>query len=143
MLSPAVTWKPKQLVQFDAAEPAVESRKPLFGLDLEALEARMVEAGEPAWRGRQLAEALYRQRIAGLDAITTLPKPLRQRLAAQGWEVGRPRIARVFQSVDGTERYLVECMGQNAQTVETVWMPEGDGGESGDGSEAEETGGEL
>ncbi len=139
MLSPAVTGKPKQLVQLDAAEPAGESRKPLFGLDLEALTARMVEAGEPAWRGRQLAEALYRQRIAGLDAMTTLPKPLRQRMAAEGWEVGRPRLAQVFESVDGTERYLVECQGQDAQTVETVWMPEGDGGETGDGSEAEET----
>jgi 23S rRNA (adenine2503-C2)-methyltransferase len=118
------------------------SRTPLFGLDAEALAARMVEEGEPAWRGRQLAEALYRQRIAGLDAITTLPKPLRQRLAAQGWEVGRPRIAQVFESVDGTERYLVECQGQDAQTVETVWMPEGDGGETGDGTEAFETNGE-
>jgi 23S rRNA (adenine2503-C2)-methyltransferase len=92
----------------------------------------MVEAGEPPWRGRQLAEALYRQRIGKLDAITTLPKPLRQRLAAEGWEVGRPQIAQVFRSVDGTERYLVQC--QDAETVEAVWMPEGDGGEAGDGS---------
>jgi 23S rRNA (adenine2503-C2)-methyltransferase len=108
------------------------SRRPLFGLDAEALAAQMVEAGEPPWRGRQLAEALYRQRIGELDAITTLPKPLRQRLAAEGWEVGRPQIAQVFRSVDGTERYLVQC--QDAETVETVWMPEGDGGEAGDGS---------
>jgi 23S rRNA (adenine2503-C2)-methyltransferase len=152
-----VTGKPKQLVQLDAAEQSVESRKPLFGLDLQALAARMVATDEPAWRGKQLAEALYRQRIDGLDAITTLPKPVRQRLAAEGWEVGRPRIAQVFESVDGTERYLVECMGQDAQTagvpgdrsivagvetVETVWMPEGDGGETGDGTEAFETNGE-
>jgi 23S rRNA (adenine2503-C2)-methyltransferase len=55
----------------------------------------MVEAlGEPAWRGRQLAEALYRQRIAELDEITTLPKALRQRLAAEGWQVGRPPLRR-------------------------------------------------
>ena len=31
-------------------------------------------------------------------------------------------------------RYLVACA--DGQTVETVWMPEGDGGEAGDGSEA-------
>ncbi len=98
----------------------------------------MVEAGEPAWRGGQLAAALYRQRIDRLEAITTLPKPLRQRLVAEGWEVGRPGIAQAFESVDGTERYLVMCQGLDAQTVETVWMPEGDGGESGDGSEADE-----
>ena len=34
--------------------------------------------------------------------------------------------------MDGTERYLVA--GQDGQTVETVWMPGGDGGEQGDGS---------
>jgi 23S rRNA (adenine2503-C2)-methyltransferase len=37
--------------------------------------------------------------------------------------------------VDGTERYLVQT---GVETVETVWMPEGDDGETGDGSEAED-----
>ena len=142
ILSPAVTGKPQQFVQLDAAEPAGILRKPLFGLNLLALAGRMVEAGEPAWRGKQLAEALYRQRVGALDTITTLPKPLRQRLVAEGWDVGRPRIAQVFESVDGTERYLVESAGGDGQKVETVWMPEGDGGETGDGSEADGANGE-
>ena len=123
------------LIGIDTSAPLNGSRKRLFGLDAEALAARMVEAGEPDWRGRQLAEAMYRQRIAELSAITTLPKALREKLAAEGWEVGRPRIAQVFQSVDGTERYLVQGLDEN--TVEAVWMPEGDEGETGDGSEAE------
>jgi 23S rRNA (adenine2503-C2)-methyltransferase len=92
----------------------------------------MIELGEPKWRGRQFAEALYRQRLADLDSITTLPKTLRQRLVAEGWQVGRPKVAQVFTSVDGTERYLVQGQGPDALTVETVWMPEGDGGEAGD-----------
>jgi 23S rRNA (adenine2503-C2)-methyltransferase len=54
--------------------------------------------------------------------------------------VGRPRIAQVFKSVDGTERYLVQGQGDGGQTVETVWMPEGDGGETGDGSGIEAKG---
>jgi 23S rRNA (adenine2503-C2)-methyltransferase len=95
----------------------------------------MAEVGEPAWRGRQLAEALYRQRVTELEAITTLPKALRARLAGEGWHVGRPKIGQVFVSQDGTERYLVEGVA-GPETVETVWMPEGDGGEAGDGSEA-------
>jgi len=99
----------------------------------------MTAAGESAWRGRQLAEALYRQRVDELDAITTLPKVLRGRLAEEGWQVGRPVIEQVFQSVDGTERYLIRVEGQ---TVETVWMPEGDGGECGDGSESDSGSGE-
>ncbi len=119
----------------------------LFGLDMGALAARMTEMGEPAWRGRQLAEALYRQRVAELEEVTTLPRALRRKLADEGWSVGRPAIAQVFRSVDGTERYLVNCgvhggrsmaagvRSGDGATVETVWMPEGDGGESGDGSD--------
>ena len=124
-----------QLVRLDAGPAAPESIPPLFGLDSEALSARIVTAGEPPWRGSQLAEALYRQRVTELDEITTLPKSLRQRLTEEGWQVGRPAIVQVFQSVDGTERYLVQ--GDDTQTVETVWMPEGDNGESGDGSDAD------
>jgi 23S rRNA (adenine2503-C2)-methyltransferase len=150
MLSQAMHEDSPQLATFDANRPARGSRKPLFGLDAGALAALMVEAGEPAWRGHQLADALYRQRLAELGEITTLPKPLRARLDAEGWRVGRPRIAQVFQSVDGTERYLVECLGGDGLTgasgvpgdrsfatgvVETVWMPEGDDGETGDESD--------
>ena len=130
MQSSEPTGNPSQLVLLKSTD--AEARKSLFGLDRAALAAQMTAQGEPAFRGRQLAEALYRQRVADLDGITTLPKPLRQRLSASGWEVGRPQIAQVFQSVDGTERYLIQSHGQTgAETVETVWMPEGDDGETG------------
>ena len=142
MLDPAVTGSPDQLVQLDAArkpvdlQPSAPFVKPLFGLSAEELSALMVELGEPGWRGRQISEAMYRQQVTELSEITTLSKSLRKSLTEAGWEVGRPRIGQVFQSVDGTERFLVQC---GAETVETVWMPEGDGGEAGDGSEAEGT----
>jgi 23S rRNA (adenine2503-C2)-methyltransferase len=104
-------------------------RRSLFGLDTAALTLLFTELGERPYRGRQLAEALYRQRAAHLDEITTLPKALRDRLTAEGWEVGRPAIAEAFKSVDGTERYLIRVEnGAGSQTVETVWMPEGDDG---------------
>jgi 23S rRNA (adenine2503-C2)-methyltransferase len=114
-----------------------KTQKPLFGLDGASLAKVMAEAGEPAWRGKQLAEALYRQRVGGIDGITTLSKSLREKLA-EGFAVARPRIAQVFTSVDGTERYLVET--SKGDTVETVWMPEGDGGEAGDGTGADDEG---
>ena len=47
-----------------------------------------------------------------------------------------PQIEKRFVSQDGTVRYLIEFA--DGQSVETVWMPEGDGGEAGDGSEAGE-----
>jgi 23S rRNA (adenine2503-C2)-methyltransferase len=84
-----------------------------------------------------LVEAMYCQWIAEISEITTLPKSLRRQLAAEGWQVGRPEIVQAFQSADGTERYLVQSQteGLAGQTVETVWMPEGDDGEAGDGSD--------
>lgn len=97
----------------------------------------MVTLREPKWRGRQLAEAIYRQRIVDVEGISTLPKALRQKIVEDGWQVGRPRIVQAFHSGDGTERYLVQGQSQDGMTVETVWMPEGDEGETGDGSEAE------
>ncbi len=57
-------------------------------------------------------------------------------MISEGWEVGRPKIARAFVSADGTERYLVEGQTLDGQTVEAVWMPEGDGGEAGDGTDS-------
>lgn len=135
MLCPAVSMPPSQLVRLDTNGPRVGSRTALFGLDAAALAGQMTELGEPVWRGRQLAEALYRQRVTELEAITTLPRALRARMAADGLAVGRPRIGQVFVSQDGTERYLVEGVA-GPETVETVWMPEGDDGEAGDGSEA-------
>ena len=99
--------------------------QPLFGLDLAALTQLFAEMGERPYRAKQLAEAMYRQRVTHLDQITTLPQGLRERLTAAGWEIVRPHIAESFKSVDGTERYLIQT---GAQTVETVWMPEGDEG---------------
>ena len=137
MLGPAVSAQFNQLLRLDTNRPVEGSSAVLFGLDAAALASRFVEIGEPGWRGRQLTEAMYRQWLATLDELTTLPKALRQRLSNEGWSIGRPRIAQTVISNDGTERYLVECPSAGSQTVETVWMPEGDGGETGDGSDAE------
>ena len=84
MLAQAMTGDSSPLVSLDAKRGAGGSLRPLFGLDSAALSATMMAAGEPAWRGRQVAEALYRQWVADLDGITTLPKALRLRLAAEG-----------------------------------------------------------
>jgi len=123
------------LVQLGDAATAGGQLRALFGRDLAELTALASGLGEPAFRGKQLAEALYRQRVTRIGEITTLPKALRQRLEHQGWEVGRSRIAQAFTSTDGTERYLVECM--DGETVEAVWMPEGDGGDEGSEAGAE------
>jgi len=106
----------------------------LLGLSLQELTNLALESSQPAYRGQQLFDALYTQKIDRLDQVSTLPLEYRARLADEGWIVGLPQIARKFVSTDGTARYLVEL--SDGETVETVWMPEGDDGESGDGSEA-------
>ena len=88
------------------------------------------------YRARQLFEALYRQRVPSVEDVTTLAQELRSRLMSGGWSVGLPEIVQTAVSVDGTERYLMRMA--DGETVETVWMPDGDGGERGDGSEAAE-----
>jgi 23S rRNA (adenine2503-C2)-methyltransferase len=108
--------------------------KALFGMSAGELREVVEGLGLPKYRAVQVGDALYKQRVGRLEEITTLPVEVRERLAAEGYGVGLPEIVQAAKSVDGTERYLVRLA--DGETVETVWMPGGDGGERGDGSEA-------
>jgi 23S rRNA (adenine2503-C2)-methyltransferase len=103
-------------------------------MTMEDITSLMASLGQKPYRARQLHEALYRQRITSLDQVRVLSQTLRDTLAAEGYVVGLPEIIQTARSVDGTERYLIRT--SDGETVETVWMPDGDGGERGDGSEA-------
>ena len=115
---------------------AIPQRKPLFGQSIDELNFLMEAHGQRPYRAGQLAEALYRQRATSLDEITTLPASLREALATEAYTIGLPEIVQTARSIDGTERYLIRMA--DGETVETVWMPDGDGGERGDGSLAAE-----
>lgn len=121
----------ESLAPASAEAPAA---KALFGMLPDGLKSLMETFGQKGYRATQIAEALYRQRVGSIDEITVLPSPLRDQLAEAGYAVGLPEIVQTARSVDGTERYLVRL--SDGETVETVWMPDGDGGERGDGSEA-------
>ncbi|MGD0974338.1 MAG: 23S rRNA (adenine(2503)-C(2))-methyltransferase RlmN [Candidatus Korobacteraceae bacterium] len=136
------------------------SKFELLGLSLQELTALAESQEQPLYRGAQLFEAIYRQRKTSIAEISTLPGGFRSSLLTQGFEIGTPTVERQFISVDGTVRYLIRFGdGQSDASpvtqapgaagprggrvadrvsVETVWMPEGDGGEQGDGSEAAE-----
>jgi 23S rRNA (adenine2503-C2)-methyltransferase len=90
--------------------------------------------GQKPYRARQVWDALYKQRVSSVEEMTVLPAELRTRLVDEGAVVGMPEIVQAAVSVDGTERYLMRMA--DGETVETVWMPDGDGGERGDGTEA-------
>ncbi len=108
-------------------------KKELLGLSIQELSPIIDGIREPSYRAQQLAEAIYRQRVESLDQITTLPAGLREQLATS-FQIGLPSIQKRFISRDGTVRYLLQFA--DGQSVETVWMPEGDDGEQGDGTDA-------
>jgi len=75
----------------------------------------------PAFRARQVYDAIYRQKVSDLVQITTLPVALRKQLASTH-ALGLPRLAAEYASVDGTRRYLLGL--EDERTVESVLMPE-------------------
>src|SRR4051812_31336104 len=106
----------------------------LLGLDIQELTSLAVENQQPPFRGKQLAEAMYRQRVPAIEHISTLPQSFRSSLSERQVQIGWPEILKRFVSRDGTIRYLIGFA--DGESVETVWMPEGDGGEAGDGTDA-------
>jgi 23S rRNA (adenine2503-C2)-methyltransferase len=109
-------------------------QKILLGLGLQELTLLVEESGQPQYRAQQLFEAIYQQRVGSAEQISTLSQEFRAALLQKGFSVGLPTIDKKFVSVDGTVRYLVTFA--DGESVETVWMPEGDAGEAGDGSDA-------
>jgi 23S rRNA (adenine2503-C2)-methyltransferase len=106
---------------------AAVQQSELLGLDIEELTVLVQEAGEPDYRARQLFQAIYRQRVRSVEEISMLPLDFRRALSQREWTIGQPRIAKQYVSSDDTIRYLIAF--SDGQSVETVWMPEGDGGE--------------
>jgi len=110
----------------------------MLGMDRGELASLIEDLDEPAYRAQQLLEAIYRQRVESVEQISTLPQHLWAKLAEKAITVSAPRIEKRFVSQDGTVRYLIGFT--DGQSVETVWMPEGDGGEAGEGSGDSEAG---
>ena len=106
------------------------AKNELLGLSLQELSEVVAELGQPGYRARQIFDAMYRQRLPELGRFTTLPQSLRAEMASRGFAITLPRLDKRFTSIDGTVRYLFGF--PDGQSVETVWMPEGDGGEEGD-----------
>ena len=96
--------------------------QPLVGMELSELREAL-GADQPAYRAKQLYDALYRRQASDLIHISVLPASTRKELAGHH-SVGLPEIARVFDSADQTRRYLLRL--DDGRTVETVLMPEGE-----------------
>ena len=109
-------------------------QRELLSLSNEQLTELLESSAQAPYRLRQLLDGLYRQRWSRLEQFSTLPRAFRQQLVEANYQIGHPAIEKRFISSDGTVRYLFAF--SDGQSVETVWMPEGDGGEAGDGSDS-------
>jgi 23S rRNA (adenine2503-C2)-methyltransferase len=96
--------------------------QPLVGMELTDIREALGPE-QPSYRAKQIYDALYRGQTSDLVQIRTLPQAMRQNLA-EHHTVGLPEIDRVYDSIDGTRRYLLRL--SDGRTVETVLMPEGD-----------------
>ena len=114
--------------------PDMPIQNELLNFSNQELTELVTTLGYPGFRARQVADAIFRQRRDSLVGVSNLPSALKSQIAERGLSVGLPRIDQKFTSIDGTVRYLMAFA--DGESVETVWMPEGDFGEAGDGTEA-------
>ncbi len=77
----------------------------LLGKTPDELKAVALEAGLPAFAGKQMAQWLYQKRVKTLDEMTNLSKAGREALS-QRYEVGYVAPVDVQTSQDGTRKYL-------------------------------------
>ncbi|WP_291270334.1 23S rRNA (adenine(2503)-C(2))-methyltransferase RlmN [Geothrix sp.] len=103
-----------------APEAGSAPRPNAAGLDLAALKALVASFGEPAWRGAQLFEGLYRQRWTRWEQFTHLPQALRTRLTAEV-DLAWPAIVQSLPSSDGSTKHVFELA--DGKQVEGVHMP--------------------
>jgi 23S rRNA (adenine2503-C2)-methyltransferase len=92
----------------------------LYSLDQPQLTALLAEWGEPTFRARQVWEWLYTRRVGTFDAMTNLPKALRQRLQAS-CQLGSLEVVLEQASSDGTHKRLYRL--EDGQLIESVLMP--------------------
>ncbi len=102
-----------------------EPRTDLIGLSRQELAALMAGIGEKPFRGKQLWHWIYHRGETDFASMTTIAKPMRERLAER-FVVGRPAIAAEQTSSDHTRKWLFRFDDMNE--AETVFIPEQDRG---------------
>jgi len=100
--------------------------RPLLGQSLAELEAWAVAEGQPAFRGRQIHEWLYRRGEHDLSAITVLPRAWREGLQERQAQQGQSLIGRLVEqhrrvAADGTTKLLLGT--SDGLQLETVGIP--------------------
>ena len=99
----------------------MKQQKPnIKSLQLADLQNRMHDLGEPAYRAAQLADWLYHKRAHSWDAMTDLPRSLRERLATE-FSLPEMETVRVLGSHDTTRKFLFRL--SDGSLIESVLIP--------------------
>jgi 23S rRNA (adenine2503-C2)-methyltransferase len=89
-------------------------------LTRDELAARFAEWGQPAYRVDQLCDWLYRRRAGSWDAMTNLPKVLRERLR-ESFSLHIPDLVRSQGARDTTQKFLWRL--RDGALIESVLIP--------------------
>lgn len=102
--------------------PNDTARIDLRALSRKQLSETLAELGQPAFRTKQIEEWIWEKGASSFDAMTNLPKALRETLDARFTLGGVTEVARQV-SEDGSRKYLLRYADGTA--VECVGMPTG------------------
>lgn len=100
-----------------------DKKIPLVGMTLQTLRDVAAEVRLKPFAAKQMAEWLYTHRVTDIDAMTSLSKQARQRLAER-YTVGRFAPKAEARSTDGTVKYLFD--GAGGHDIESVYIPDRD-----------------
>ena len=103
------------------AAVAADGRRDLVGLPRDALIEALAEVSEKPFRAKQLWHWIYHRGERDFAAMSSLAKPLRERLAGH-FVVGRPEVAADQRSADETRKWLFRF--RDGQEAETVYIPD-------------------
>ncbi|CAK0756632.1 Dual-specificity RNA methyltransferase RlmN [uncultured Gammaproteobacteria bacterium] len=104
---------------------AADGRRSLLGLDRPQLTAELATLGLEPFRARQIWHWLYHRGVTDFALMTTLARPVRERLA-EAYVIPRPKVVRAQLSTDGTRKWLLRLA--DGQEIECVYIPEEDRG---------------
>lgn len=98
-----------------------DGRRDLVGLSREELTGELLAIGEKPFRTKQLWHWIYHQGVTDFTRMSTIAKPLQQKLAER-FVVGRPEPTVVQTSQDETRKFLFRF--RDGQEAETVYIPD-------------------
>jgi 23S rRNA (adenine2503-C2)-methyltransferase len=99
---------------------ALPGKPDLKSIQLDELKDTLVGIGQPGYRADQIMEWAYQKRVTSFEAMTDLPKPLRDHLS-NSLTIAKVEPVRVLGSRDTTRKFLFRLA--DGSLIESVLIP--------------------